>query len=441
MKGLIITYLLAYGGAIISLFNPFIGLLIYICFAIVQPEAMWFWSVPPGHYSRIVAVALLIGWGLQGFGVWRFGLSRPVVAAFLGLWIWSAVGAIVAPNQSAAWRFVESLSKIVLPFLVGITTVDSVEKLKQLVWVIVLSQSYVAYEFNLSYLAGYNRVFVEGFAGMDNNSVAIALVTGMGLAFFLGLPAKAWWTKGLAFGSAALMGHAVLFSFSRGGMLAAMVTGAAAFLLIPRQPRHYLLLALAGLIALRLAGPEVQVRFATAFADPVQRDVSAQSRIQLWGACWDSMLKHPVLGLGPDHWPLTAPEYGWPVGKEAHSLWLQTGAELGFPGLACLIAFYGLGVARLWPLARGSLPVSHPWLADGARMVIASLVGFAVAAQFVSLERLEVPYYIALIGAGVLKLASVPASVPVAAPSSLPAVHRAVSAARYRNHSGLASHE
>jgi hypothetical protein len=39
-------------------------------------------------------------------------------------------------------------------------------------------------------------------------------------------------------------------------------------------------------------------------------------------------------------------------------------------------------------------------------MVIASLCGFAVAAQFVSLDFLEPPYYIALLGAGVLKLST-----------------------------------
>ena len=37
-------------------------------------------------------------------------------------------------------------------------------------------------------------------------------------------------------------------------------------------------------------------------------------------------------------------------------------------------------------------------------MVIVSLCGFAVSAQFVSLELLETPYYIALAGAGVLML-------------------------------------
>jgi hypothetical protein len=47
-----------------------------------------------------------------------------------------------------------------------------------------------------------------------------------------------------------------------------------------------------------------------------------------------------------------------------------------------------------------------------ARMVIASLVGFIVSAQFVTVEGVELPYYITMIGGGVLKLASSPAAVP-----------------------------
>ena len=142
------------------------------------------------------------------------------------------------------------------------------------------------------------------------------------------------------------------------------------------------------------------------FTDSSDRDTSAQSRVDLWGDCWDSMLKRPVLGIGPDHWPLIAAEYGWPDGKEAHSLWMQTGAEMGFPGLILLMSFYGVCVVRLWPLAKESRTDVDPLIRGMARMVIAALVGFAASAQFVSLEALEVPYYIALIGAGVLKLTS-----------------------------------
>src|SRR4051812_30964011 len=121
-KGLIFTYLMTYGGAPASLFDPFVGLLVYVCFAIIKPESLWYWSVPAGNYSRIVGMALLTGWAMKGFGNWDFGRAKPVVAALIGYMGWSVVCFAVAPNKDAAWGYVESLAKIVLPCMVGITT-------------------------------------------------------------------------------------------------------------------------------------------------------------------------------------------------------------------------------------------------------------------------------------------------------------------------------
>jgi len=151
---------------------------------------MWYWSVPEGNYSRIVAVSLLLGWLLQGCGDWRIGRSRGVAFALIGYWVWGSIGAALAPVPDLSLRFVESIAKIVLPFLVGITTICSVRQLKQLAWVSALSEGYVAFEFNLSYYHGYNRVYEELFGGMDNNCIAVAMVSCTGLAFFLGLRAR-----------------------------------------------------------------------------------------------------------------------------------------------------------------------------------------------------------------------------------------------------------
>jgi probable O-glycosylation ligase (exosortase A-associated) len=408
MKGLLFTYLLTYGGALAALFNPFHGLLVYVCFAIVRPDKMWFWSVPEGNYSRIVGIGLLLGWLAHGCGSWRFGRAGAAVTALLGYLLWSMLSALQADDQAVAWQFVESIAKIVLPCLVGICTIDSVRKLKQLAWVIALSQGYVAFELNLSYLDGYNRVLEEGFGGMDNNCVAIAMVTGVGLSLFLALSVENWGLKGVAAVAALLMAHVILFSFSRGGMLALLVTGCVGFLLLPKQPRHYLLFAGFVAVAVYLAGPQVQARFSTIFADSSQLDASARSRLDLWANCLDVISKYPLLGVGPDHWQLVAHEYGWPRGKLAHSLWLQIAAELGIVGVSFLLIYYLSCIKRLWGQARHPSPDLDPWLAHAARMVIAALVGFTVSAQFVSLDRLEIPYYVALIGAGVLKLSSVP---------------------------------
>jgi probable O-glycosylation ligase (exosortase A-associated) len=406
MKGLIATYLLTYGGALAALFDPFAGLLVYVCFSVIRPESLWPWSVSPGNYSRIVAVALLLGWLLKGCGRWDLRRSGAIVAALIGYWAWTLLGALLAPNQDVAWNRAEELTKVVLPFLVGITTIDSVHKLKQLAWVILISQGYVALEFNLSYLAGFNRLQELGFGGMDNNSNAIALDTCVGLGFFLGLATRDLRLKALAFGAAAAIGHAVLLSFSRGGMVGLIVIAVVAFLLIPKRPGHYAAFAVAVLLGLRLAGPQVAERFGTSFAKAEDRDDSSQSRLELWSACLKVMIEKPVLGLGPDHWPLMSAEYGFTKGKEAHSLWMQTGAEQGFPGVGSLLAFYVFCAGRLWSLTRERTPVPDPWVHDSARMVIASLTGFLVSSTFVSLKGLELPYYVVLIGAGALKLSS-----------------------------------
>lgn len=407
MKGLLFTYALTYGGAFVSLFSPWYGLLIYICFAILVPPSLWYWSVPAGNYSRIVAIGLLVGWAMSGFGNWNFGRARPVMVFLLAFWAWFAISAVFAPDVLRAWGNVEALSKIFLPLLAGMTLIDSLVKLKQLAWVIVLSQGYVAVELNLSYYGGFNRMQEIGFGFMDNNCVAIAMVAGAGFAFFLGLAERNWLRKLVPLAAAALMIHCIMFGFSRGGMLALCITGVIAFYFVARQPRHWWVFVLAIVVAVRLAGPQVIGRFATTFADQEERDASAQSRLDMWEDCWDVMLRNPVFGAGPGHWVLLAPEYGWPAGKEAHTLWLQLGAETGFPGLGLLLAFYGSCMLGLWRLWRDRSPDdAEPWHAVAASMVITALVGFMIAAQFVSLVGLEIPYYIVLFGAGTLKLAS-----------------------------------
>jgi hypothetical protein len=201
-------------------------------------------------------------------------------------------------------------------------------------------------------------------------------------------------------------------------MLSLFVTGAVSFWLIPKRPIHFLLFAAMVAVGIRLAGPEVRARFSTAFASEQARDESAQSRLDLWTDCVDAMLQEPFLGLGPNHWGLIAHRYGWPAGKEAHSLWFQTAAELGLPGITSLVLFYGLCVLRLRPFAKEKTPVPDPWLRYLARGVIAALIGFAVAAQFVTLLGLEAPYYITLIGAGILKVAAIPQVVAEPAPTA-----------------------
>jgi probable O-glycosylation ligase (exosortase A-associated) len=408
---LVFTYGLTYIGAFLAILDPFIGLLVYIAFAILRPDDLWFWAVPRGNYSRTVAIAMLVGWMLRGFGDWHIGRARPIVICLLFFWIWTVVGLFMTPEVEVkgveiSAQYVDRLTKIVVPFIVGVTVVNSVWRARVLAWTILLCHGYLAFEMNMTYLHGRNLVWEQGFSFMDNNGVAIAMDTIIGFSFFLGLAADYWWQKFIALMTALLMLHVILFSFSRGGMLGLIVTGGVAFLLIPKRLFHYLVFAGMVVAGIMLAGQEVQERFLSSFENNATRDQSAQDRLDLWKACFDVMKKKPIFGCGPDQWPVIASTYGFPENRAAHSTWIQAGAELGLPALAAYLAFYFFTAKLLWPYARDKAGESDPWFRESARMVIASVVGFCVSGQFVSLSLLEQPYYAVLIGVVSLKLAS-----------------------------------
>lgn len=407
MKGLIITYVLTIGGAAIAPFYPFYGFLVYVAFASLKPDYLWHWSVPMGNYSRVVGAAFLLGWLLNGAGSFKKTPANPILVALGCYWALLVLGAILSPAQEEAWYTLDVLTKVFLPLVAGFTLINSIDRLKQLAWVLVLSHGVLAIQFNQQYYSfGINTDEWE-FAGADNNSIAITMVTAVGLAFFLGLASKEWWQKGIAFFLALLMAHVVLFSMSRGGMLAMCLSGATAFILMPKRPISYVAMGGAVILVLALAGEGVRQEFMSSFQETEKLDTSALSRFKFTRDAAHCMLTHPILGCGLENWPNVAPEYGWPKGRRAHNTWMEIGATLGFPGLIAILSFYGICCWQMVRLSRLKVPEVDRWSVWMSRGVVSALVGFFGSAWFVTSDRIELPYYIVLLGAGMLKVAAV----------------------------------
>lgn len=407
MKGLLFTYLITFLGVTGCVIRPYYGFLAYVALAMLRPEFLWAHAISGGRFSMVVAMAMIVSWGLHGFGNWNLGKARPVILLFAGFWVWSVFGAFHADSPSHAWYYVEQMGKILLPILIGITCIQSVRDLKHLAWVIILCEGYVCFEMNMYYFGGRNVLWESGFGGVDNNSAAIGFVTALGVTAFMFLHEKSKWKLCILAMCGAFIAHAIQFSFSRGAMLATGVMGTTAFFIINKTTKHYLLFGIATLALIGLAGEEVHKRFWLTFEKKHgAREESAQSRLDLWEDCSVVFMRNPVMGCGPDHWPLLAHTFGWEKNKEAHSLWVQTATETGLPGIVMFAGFYVLCMWRCWLMMRRLEPDEDPWFRDSAQMTIASLCGFGVAAQFVSLEALEVPYYVALLGAGSLVIHS-----------------------------------
>jgi probable O-glycosylation ligase (exosortase A-associated) len=403
MKGLLFVYTLTAVGVFGSLRKPIIGLYVYVLFAVLRPQYLWAFAGDMSNLSLMVGVAMLIGWALNGFGEKRVGRGGVIVALMLLFLSWTSVSAVLAGNSDVAFAWVIELLKIVAPFLVGVTLLDAGKHVRGIVWAVVLAQAYISFEMNLSYYNGYNQVADVGYGGMDNNSFGISLVTTIGPALALALTEKKWAMRLGGAAAAALILHATLLTFSRGAMVGLLAVGFTAFVLMPKRPSYMLALTLAALLALRLTGPQLMARYSSTVADADNRDDSAESRLDLWRDCLDVAAHNPMFGVGARNWPLVAASYGWPAGKEAHSTWMQTAAEMGFPGAFLLLMLFSVPAVKLWPIAHRMPDDDNRDLVMGGRAVVMAMGGFIVAGQFVTLSGLEIPYYMAMVAVMILK--------------------------------------
>lgn len=432
--GLIFTYAVTAFGILVGPFRPFYGFLAYVCFSIIKPEALWYWSVPKSSFSWWIALSFLSGWIMHGLGTWPTQKSQiRAILCLIFYTIWAFIAALVSSDPDAGMLYVQNALKIVIPAIAGLTLVKTEKDLYLLAWTITASIGYLAFSLNESYFGGYNRLQEEGFGGFDNNSITIGLVTGVGLNFFLALYETNWIKKSILFVFSLVLVNAVLFSFSRGGMVGLILVGLTTIYIIPKTRLNIALVVAGIIVGFSITGPEVIARFMTieqtslTSQQPDNLESSAESRLHLWSICIDMIQDYPVFGVGPDQfirrvgeYPVIAADgqiitYGAPGpkdqvtafgAKEAHMLWLQVAAELGIIGSLSLLGYYVITYVASYRSIRRYNQLTSSFNKHIHMMVFTSLGSFVLSASFVSLEGLELPYYVAVLGMSANKISS-----------------------------------
>lgn len=204
-------------------------------------------------------------------------------------------------------------------------------------------------------------------------------------------PFMASWRAGLALAGALLVAGAAA-TFSRGGALA---LGCAAVWLVVRRAVSMRAvaatvggLAVIGLGAVVFAGPVLDRALAE---KSYIAATNVDTRELRWQAAARMLADHPVLGVGPGGFrsEYVASSRNAEIDEQspvAHNIYLEIGAELGLPGLACFLGAVALAfVATERVLRTGS--ALRPMLA-----VQASLVAALVASTFLS-EQYYLPIW------------------------------------------------
>lgn len=252
-------------------------------------------------------------------------------------------------------------------------------------------------------------VFREHFAGVarafgvsnDPNYEALVLVTILPLALWMARSeAKRSWRRAGAVSAAALT-ISVLFTQSRGGIIALAVVALPEVIRARRKPAVLLALAAGIIVLVALAPSSFWQRFSTMSITPTAAtknnpsEESVQARIELAKAAWNMIKQHPVVGIGLDRFRLEAPKFNPGLGRRhwvAHDTYLQIAAESGIPALALFLLIMGAGFTNCRAAER-LCPDSA--LGDLGPAIRGGLRGFAVGAAFIT-AWFVVPYWVLL---------------------------------------------
>jgi putative inorganic carbon (HCO3(-)) transporter len=381
----------------------FVGILLYAIVEYTRLPAM-FPALQPLRVGKVAVGLAALGWMLAprraGTSNWHIRRIDITLALFL---ITSVISAVFANYQDHAWDgVVDTLEWLVIYFLISRTLITAwrirVFLLLLLLLNLKMAQFVIRYYHrqieHYSEMVAVTQGSGVGSGGYfaDSADFGVAMCVIWPLATLIIFSERKRIMRYSLLAATVVFLVAIFVCGSRGAVVGA---GAAMLVAWVRKPRKLVAVVMAGLFALGivLALPQAsKERFRSAW--DWENDATASSRVKLWKVGLKMFVDHPLVGVGPQNFRyVRANQYASveDIGRMyvAHSIYIQTLAELGLPGIVLLVAVCGFYV-RLNGLTRKQLVIER---GDSARQSFEyclaqgldlSLVGYLVSGTFVS---------------------------------------------------------
>lgn len=418
--------------SIVATAVPFWGVMLYYGFATLRPQVIWAWALsdaPQVRWSLTAMLIAVVATAINLSTILETFRNNKVLVLLCAYAILMLMSMLTAFDPDTSWYWAQEYGKIFVMFFIATLVIQRFWQVRAMAVMILLCLGYIAYHFNSMYFLEGGRldIFHQGFGGLDNNGIASLLAIAIPFAYFMAVSPVGNWSRarrifGLIVGMLIL--HAVMISYSRGAMLAAVF--GLFWLVINHRPRIQaaaMSLFLVLTIGL-MAGQEIRDR-AMSTTD-YQNDTSAQSRFDSWGAAWEIALDHPFLGKGIRNSNNYSQNYGADIaGRTIHNQYLQIAADSGIPAMCLYIlmigfGLFGLGRARRRCIQAGKAfqddpnpkgPHDQQELVERARdaellclSLQTGLLMFSFTSIFLSVELVELPWLLIAL-AGILPTA------------------------------------
>jgi putative inorganic carbon (HCO3(-)) transporter len=351
--------------------------LIYLFFEYVRPQTIYEGIAGP-PYARIAIILASFSFLLERRKL-RFGLLEVLLAVFSFILIASC---LTAYQPDASYDQLADYLSWMLIYLLIANAIDTEDKF------LVFMFTFLLYSFKMSQHAtrswaedgfAFRDWGVTGAPGWFQNSgefgIQMCIFLPLIVAFILAL-GHTWprWMRIFGWGVAGTAVTGIVASSSRGALVGLAAVAVWQIL----KSRHWFRTAVAWAVYL-IMPDEQKLRFQAS-----GEDKTSVSRTTYWHDGMEIMNDYPVLGVGYANWPEYY-EVHYGVRALPHNIFIQAGAELGYPGLVALLALIGASFL----VNRGTRELSRP--PGGSRFVYlmshgldGAMVGFIASGFFVT---------------------------------------------------------
>lgn len=393
---------------------PFIGLLAWLWIALMNPnrEVYGFLQGAPLNFYLAVFTAL----------AWLFSLERKMAPpnAFTILLLvfagWASVSTFFALDRSHALPIWDRTMKTVVLVLAVLVLAYTRVRLQAVIWTIAISLGYFGVKGGGVTLLGGAQSHVFGPPDSmieDNNALGLALVMLLPLLNYLRLTSARWLVRLALLLAIALTFVAILGTYSRGALIALVVSAAI-----------YVVRSRSGVVLLLAAALAVWLLPALLPADWFERmatiqsagdDTSFQERLAAWTTSLNIARAHPLIGGGfiavEQDWiaQVYGSSGGLPVGRAAHSIYFQVLGDTGFAGLAIYLSAVAAAILNTFLVLRAVQGrVNLTWAAQLARMLQVSIGAFLVGGAALSMAYYDGVLVLLALTAALLRVAKQP---------------------------------
>jgi putative inorganic carbon (HCO3(-)) transporter len=367
------------------------ALLLLIFVIYIAPQAL-VPALEPLHLAKVSAIIAVIAYlaRVLGSGVRWTVMNREVRLMLILMSIaLISIPFSMWPGGSVGF-FLDQYSKSIIVFFLVANVLTSFRRYRTFLWTIGIFSAFNAVLGIKNYLTGsfvltYGRV-LGGVSGIASNPNDLALTLNLAIPFLVYLysTARSSRQRILVVGLIAIHLGGIVISFSRGGFVTlVMFVLWTAWVCGQRQGMGFFIKTVAGMSVLALVllwvGPEGYGSRIDSISD-MDKDTtgSSQARWQGMVGAAQGMLTHPLgVGLHMNNLVLHDMGLGW---LGVHNVYLELGAELGFPGLIVfLMLLYGL----IASMKKVRIQYEHiPEMAQLAQAGGGAMVAYATAAMF-----------------------------------------------------------